>query len=74
MVFRNQSGPAEATQVGFMKSKLNIAVTSFDSVLLAFTQISHGMIRTLPVSELISAAKHIIIAEVYQITKTGYTP
>ncbi|MBM4146714.1 MAG: hypothetical protein FJ240_10675 [Nitrospira sp.] len=57
-----------------MKSKLNIAVIFFSACLMAFTHISHGMIRTLPVSELISTAEHIVIAEVYQITKTGYTP
>ena len=58
-----------------MRSKLCIiAVIFFAAVILAFTQISHGMIRTLPVPELISTAEHIVIAEVYQITKTGYIP
>ena len=57
-----------------MKSKLSIAVIFFSAFLLAFSQISHGMIRTLPVPELISTAELIVIAEVYQITKTGYIP
>jgi hypothetical protein len=56
-----------------MKSKLCITVILFTAVLLAFTQISDGMIRTLPVSEMISNAEYIVIAEAYQITKTGVT-
>lgn len=57
-----------------MRSKLCIAVILFAAILLAFTQSSDGMIRTLPVSELISNAEYIVIAEAYQITKTGDTP
>lgn len=57
-----------------MKSNPWIAVIFSAVVLIAFTQISDAMIRTLPVSELISTAEHIVIAEVHQITKTGYKP
>ena len=54
-----------------MRSKLCLAVIFFAAVILAFAQISDGMIRTLPVSELISNAEYIVIAEAYQVTKTG---
>lgn len=57
-----------------MKSKFCIAVILFAAALLAFAQISNGMIRTLPVSEMIRNAEYIVIAEVYQITKTGFIP
>jgi hypothetical protein len=57
-----------------MRSKLCLAVIFFAAVILTFTRISDGMIRTLPVSELINNAEYIVIAEAYQITKTGDTP
>jgi hypothetical protein len=57
-----------------MKSNLCITVIFFAAAFLAFTQISDGMIRTLPVPELISNAEYIVIAESYQITKTGVAP
>jgi hypothetical protein len=57
-----------------MKSKLFRVSIVFTAVLFAFTLNSYGMIKTLPLSDLISKAEYIVIAEVYQITKTGYIP
>ena len=56
-----------------MKSKLFGVSILFTAVLFAFTLNSYGMIKTLPVSDLISKAEYIVIAEAYQITKTGNT-
>jgi len=56
-----------------MKSKLCIASIFLFAVLLTSVHQSDGMIRTLSVSELISNAEYIVIAEAYQITKTGDT-
>ena len=57
-----------------MKSKLYMAGIFFAVVLFAFTQKSDGMIKTLSLTEMISKADYIVIAEAYQITKTGNTP
>ena len=57
-----------------MKSKLSVAGIFLITALFAFIQNSDGMIRTLPLSEMISKAEYIVIAEVLQITKAGYLP
>ncbi len=55
-----------------MKSRVSVAGVFLIAVLFAFSQNSDGMIRTLPLSEMISKADYIVIAEVHQITKAGH--
>jgi len=57
-----------------MKSKISVACFFLLTAFFAFSQNSDGMIRTLPLPEMISQAEYIVIAEVHQITKAGYLP
>jgi len=57
-----------------MKSRVSVACVFLLTALFTFSQNSDGMIRTLPLPEMIGQAEYIVIAEVYQITKAGYKP
>ena len=57
-----------------MKSLISVACIFLLTALFAFSQNSDGMIRTLPLPEVISQAEYIVIAEAHQITKAGYLP
>ncbi|HWR57423.1 MAG TPA: hypothetical protein VN328_00925 [Thermodesulfovibrionales bacterium] len=52
----------------------NILWAGVIAVALAFNGTAHGMIRTLPVEDLVAEAEHIVLAQVYSVMVVGTDP